>query len=88
MSAGVPPDHPDWHVLYQDPLQAWLQREPPLLWITPVTEWVEGCKLAGPPPNARPISEDRFLDNVPGTNIVAEFLLVEYEYLIIVKEFR
>jgi len=86
-NGGAGPKLPEWHTIHQDALRRWLETNPPLGWITDVTEWIRGCQLLGPPQKARALDGDRFVCPIPNTKVKVEYLVIDYEYLIIVKNF-
>lgn len=91
MSTGGPrlPES-GWNIDYEQAFNSWLRSYrpnlPPASWVTGVTEWIQGCKLAGPPVNARLVDEDRYIAQIPGTRLFAEYLVIDYEFLILVKD--
>lgn len=94
MSTGVGPQLPEsgWHVDHAKAFPAWLSSYapglPPSTWMSAVVEWIHACELAGPPAAAVAVAEDRYVAQIPGTRLFAEYLVVEYEFLIIVKDFH
>jgi hypothetical protein len=88
LSGGVVRKIPDsgWHVHYQRALTDWLASEPPATWITPTVEWLRGLESLGPPPDAKAIGEDLYLVRVPGTKVDARYLVIPFEYLILIKQ--
>lgn len=88
LRAGLHPDLPEsgWKVSdHNGSLATWLATEPPVGWVSEVLIWMRGCRLTGPPPDATPIGDDLYVASVPLTRVAVEYLLVEYEYLMLVK---
>jgi hypothetical protein len=90
LSAGAAPPLPEsgWKVDYAAALQKWLLTSPPSDSVGVVASWVDACKLLGPPGDATAVGDDFFLASVHGTPVVVYYLLVLYEYLVLIKEFR
>lgn len=94
MSTGVGPQLPEsgWNIDYAQALEAWLRSHapnlPPMAHVTAVMGWIEACKLVGPPAGARRVKEDRYVAPVEGTRLFVEYLVIEYEYLVLVKDFH
>lgn len=86
---GIVPEIPEsgWKVHHQAAFNAWLATEPPVEWVTCVLEWIRGLPLLGPPVNARPVGDDRYMYDIPETGTTARYLVVAYEYLILIKDF-
>jgi hypothetical protein len=54
-----------------------------------VLEWIHGVEAMGPPPNAELVAPpDRYVASVDGTRVAIEYLLVEYEFLVIVRKIQ
>jgi hypothetical protein len=90
-SGTAPPLPPSgWRVRYTDALTAWLtgNPQPSTLDVTPVAEWISGCQAMGPPPDAESVGDDFYLARVPGTGVTIQYLVVDYEYLVILKRIR
>jgi hypothetical protein len=88
--SSVAPRLPEsgWKVLYKDALTAFLADERNLEHAGAVAEWIERCRADGPPAQGIDAGQDIMLSALAGTRIVAEYLVVDFEFLIIVKEFR
>jgi hypothetical protein len=57
--------------------------------IAPVSDWITAVEVMGPPSNAALIEEpDRYLAAVDGTRVTVEYLVIDYEFLVIVREIR
>jgi len=76
-----------WKVLYDGPLNSWLTRDPrpSTLAIAPVVEWLRGCEAMGPPSDARPVRDDFYIAQLREARVTIEYLVVEHEFLMIIK---
>ena len=87
MPSGVAPAFPEtgWKVLFQDALTAWLAGGPGLTDVTEVMAWIQSCKLLGPSATSR----DGELTSavIPRTSVLARYLVVDHEFMVIVKNF-
>jgi hypothetical protein len=74
----------DW----RDAVRHWLDTGPSALLVAPVMDWVRGCEATGPPPDAIGTGvEDIYVARVRDTKLVATYFVIEYEFLIIVRDF-
>lgn len=87
---GVAPRLPSsgWKILYEDALNNFLANAGNLEHAGAVADWVVACRKNGPPQHGVDADEDFHLSPIPGTRIVAEYLVIAAEFLVIVKEFR
>jgi hypothetical protein len=87
---GVAPRLPDsgWNILYEEALTAFLKDVNNLAHAGPIGDWIVACRKDGPPRHGIDAGNDFHLSTVPGTRVAAEYLVIESEYLMIVKEFR
>ena len=76
-----------WKVHYQEALASWLLSNPSLADVQPCVAWIERCKASGPPEHGMEFDGDWHLALVPGTRVVVTYLVIKFEYLIIVKDF-
>jgi hypothetical protein len=74
-------------VRHERAFNAWLDTTPNLDWLTRVLEWVRGLPHLGPPSDAKSVGDSRYVYEVPGTKVSARYLVVPYEYLILIKDF-
>ena len=85
ISVLTPPDH-DWQVRYEDALSTWLEGNPNLLQIEPVMGWIKQCQLVGPPPDGVCVDGDeRYLATTSKYSVVIEYLVIAFEYRVIIK---
>jgi hypothetical protein len=87
---GVGPKLPEsgWRILYEDALTAFLKDERNLELAGLIGDWIVACRRDGPPSHGIDAGDDLHLSPVMGTRVVAEYLVVEYEFMIVVREFR
>jgi hypothetical protein len=92
-SGGVAPRIPSsgWKVLWQRAFSTYLATSS----ATPtdaaaIAGWIEACTLLGPPPSAVQVNpeDDYYLAAIPGTRLTAGYRVVEFEFLILVSDFR
>jgi hypothetical protein len=90
LTSGTAPSLPPsgWKVLYKDALTGWLTGtpQPSVLLVTAVAEWISGCQAMGPPPDAERVEEDLYVAMVPETRITITYVVVPYEFLVIIKK--
>ncbi|MGQ0804769.1 MAG: hypothetical protein ACT4PI_13020 [Actinomycetota bacterium] len=88
---GVAPRLPSsgWRILYEEAFAAFLADERNLQHAGAVADWIVSCRANGPPAEGIDAGDDFHLSAVPGTRpqVVAEYLVIESEFLIIVKAF-
>jgi hypothetical protein len=91
LSSGVvpPPSENGWNVRYDDPLRLWLRGDPEPVDIFDLTTWIKRCQEVGPPPNGQAVGgdDDLFIAKV-NSGVAVEYLVVTYEYLIIIRKIR
>jgi hypothetical protein len=91
LTAGTAPKLPDsgWSVLYEDALNAWLRTRPSTLLLGPASEWISSAEAMGPPPDgiAATGPEGLYVAPVAEARLTVSYLVIEYEYTIIVKSF-
>jgi hypothetical protein len=92
LSSGVvpPPSKSGWQVRYDDPLRLWLRdAKPELANVFDLTAWIRRCEQVGPPPNAVAVGgdDDLFIAKV-NSAVAVEYLVVTYEYLIIIRKIQ
>ncbi len=90
MRDSVAPKLPDsgWKILYDDALTRFLRTERNLEWAGAVTDWIVACRRDGPPRDGIDAGADVHLSQIAGSRVTAEYLVIEAEFLIIVKDFR
>lgn len=77
-----------WQILYLDAFTRFLAGSKNLPYAGPVSDWIVACRAFGPPPDGVEAGDDFYLSRVMDTPVVAEYLIVLHEFLIICKEFR
>jgi hypothetical protein len=89
LSSGTAPTLPPsgWRVLYQPALQKWLtgSRRPSSLAVAPVMEWITECETMGPPGDSRPVRDDLYIVQILEARVTIEYLVVDYEFLVLIK---
>jgi hypothetical protein len=90
LNAGSSPQLPEtgWKVLYSDALTSWIQGAPSLLLVGPVTEWIHAVEVTGPPVDGVRAVDDLFIAPVGDTKITVSYIVIEYEFLVILKQIR
>jgi hypothetical protein len=76
---------PTWNVLFDDALTVWLRKRPPPHLVPAVTDWISTVEALGPPTDIVASVNDRFVATVAQGQVGIEYLLIEYEALVIVK---
>ena len=62
--------------------------DPSALLIAPVIDWLKSCEVLGPPPDGDPVGGERYLARVPQTAVTVAYGVIEFEFLILVHDFR
>jgi hypothetical protein len=77
-----------WHVLWDDAARRFIARHPAnhLEHGGLVADWILKVRQEGPPPDRMEVREDLYISSV-GAHLIAEYLVVPAEYLVIVKDF-
>lgn len=83
------PDLPSsgWRVLYRQAFEAFFADAANLRYGGPVSDWIISCREHGPPEHGIDAGDDYHVSEVPGTPLIAEYLVIEAEYLVIIKRF-
>lgn len=92
MANGLTPPHPEdgrWRVTFRDAFMKWHSLDRPLIEVSRVHEWLSTVEAHGPPEDAVSVGsvDDFYVAAIPGTTVTARFLVIEWEYRVIVKDF-
>lgn len=77
-----------WRIDYEQAFTRFIGDPARLAYAGPVSDWIVACRLTGPPADGIAVADDFYLARVLDTPIVAEYLVIAFEYLIVCREFR
>ena len=77
-----------WKVLYLEAFTRFLADPKNLAYAGSVSDWIVARREHGPPPDGLEAGDDFHLSRVQDTPVIAEYLIIEPEFLIICRQFR
>lgn len=72
----------------QQAFDRWMSTRSPNGWVQPVLEWLDLREPTGPPADAIDLEDDMYLSVICPTRVVAEYLVVGYERLAVLRNLR
>ena len=86
----VAPQFPSsgWSIDYEAAFTRFISNPARLPYAGAVSDWIVSCRLIGPPADGLDTGDDFYLARVLDTPVVAEYLVIAFEFLIVCREFR